>query len=92
MKQIITERVSISMLDYKLYSTNAKNAPYQLEIYHTKEQPNKNIGVLNKNTQKFSCKIGDLVDVRPKVLVSQYLLLQNIVMNEFLKNYAHFER
>ena len=87
MKQIITERVSISMLDYKLYSTNAKNAPYQLEIYHTKEQPEKNIGVLNNNTEKYSYNIGDTVDVEDRVIVSKYLWLERIVMNSFLKKY-----
>ena len=92
MGQKISQQVSIDKLDHRLYPTDNANAPYQLEIYHTQEQPGKNIGVLNKNTKKFSYKVGEVVDVRPKVLVSQYLLLQNIVMNEFLKNYAHFER
>ena len=92
MEQKISQQVSINKLDYRLYPTDNENAPYQLEIYHTEEQPNKNIGVLNKNTNKYSYKIGDTVDVRQKVSVSQYTLLQNIVMNKFLKNYTHFER
>jgi hypothetical protein len=92
MGQTISQQVSIDKLDNKLYPTDNANAPYQLEIYHTQEQPNKNIGVLNKNTQQFSYKVGDVVDVRQKILISQYILLQNIVMNKFLKNYAHFER
>lgn len=92
MKQIITEQVSIDTLDYRLYPTDAKNAPYQLEIYHTKEAPKTNIGVLNKNTNTYSYRVGDTVDVKKKISLSQAVLLKNIVMNEFLKNYAHFER
>lgn len=92
MEQKISQQVSIDKLDYGLYPTNNKNAPYQLEIYHTKEEPNTNIGVLNKNTNKYSYKIGDIVDVREKITLSRSLWLKNIVINEFLKNYAHFQR
>jgi len=87
MKQTVTKTVSIHKIDYRLYSTNMLNAPFQLEIYHTKEEPGKNIGVLNNNTKKFSYKIGDIVDVAPKVNVSSSTFLTNIVMNTFLQNY-----
>ena len=87
MEQKISQQVSIKKLDSRLYSTNAKNAPYQLEVYHTQEQPKTNIGVLNTNTQKYSYKVGDIVDVKSEILLSQRLLLKNVVMNEFLKEY-----
>lgn len=87
MEQKISQQVSISMLDYRLYSTDNKNAPYQLEIYHTKEQPKKNIGVLNKNTHEYSYNVGDIVDVKAEILLSQRILLKNVVINEFLKEY-----
>ena len=87
MKQIITEQVSITGLNYGLYSTTAKNAPYQLEIYHTKEQPKKNIAVLMDNTKRFSYNIGETVDVKESIIVSQRLWLKNIVMNSFLENF-----
>ena len=87
MEQKISQQVSISKLDHRLYPTNNANAPYQLEVYHTQEQPKKNIGVLMENTQKFSYKVGEVVDVRQKVAISQYLLLQNIVMNSFLQTF-----
>jgi len=87
MQQTIIEAVSIHNIDYRLNPSKASNAPYQLEIYHTKEQPNTNIGVLNNNTKKFSYEIGSVVDVTPKVNVSTYTFLTNIVVNSFLQNY-----
>lgn len=87
MKQTIYSQVSIDTIDSRIHPTTNKNAPYQLEVYHTKEQPNKNIGVLNTNTNQYSYNIGDVVDVKPEISVSPTLLLQNIIMNKFLENF-----
>ena len=87
MQQTITETVSITPLDSRLSPTKASNAPYQLEIYHSKERPDTNIGVLNGHTMTYSYKIGDVVDVTPKVPVTNYTLLTNVVVNPFLQNY-----
>ena len=84
MQQQISQQVSIDKLDYGLYPTNNKNAPYQLEIYHTEEQPTKNIGALNKNTGTFSFKVGDTVDVTPKTTISNGPLLTNIIPTPIL--------
>ena len=85
MQQTIKEQVSISPLDYRLQPTEAKDAPFQLEIYHFKEQPGTNIGVLNDNTATYSYKIGAVVYVTPKVTGPNHMLLTNIVMNHFLQ-------
>ena len=87
MKQTITRTVSIDPVDYRLNPTDSKNAPYQLEIYRTKEHPGVNVGVLSKNTTQFSHKIGDVINVTSRVRVTKYMFLTNVVMNTVLKEY-----
>lgn len=87
MKQTIIKTVGIYRLTSRLELSQSKDAPYQLEIYYTQESPNKNVGVLNNNTQKFSYKVGDTIDITPKVTVNQFCYLTNVVINEFLQTY-----
>ena len=87
MQQTITESVQIYGLDHNFNPYEGTGAPFQLEIYHTKEQPKTNVGVLNNNTKKFSYKIGDVVEVAPKINVSSSIFLTNVVVNSFLQNH-----
>lgn len=92
MNQTIAKIISIDPLDYNLNPSNFSSAPYQLEVYHTIQYPNKNVGVLNYNTGHASYKEGDIIDVTPQVIISQYKFLTNVVMNTFLKNYLRREK
>jgi len=87
MEQKISQQVSIHKLDYRLNPTDTELAPYQLEIYHTKKQPDRNIGAISENTGTFSYKVGDKVSIAQKVTVNKYLFLKNIILNESLSNY-----
>ena len=86
MLQKITTQESIHPLDSRFYPCNEESATYQLEIYHTKQLPNTNIGALNNNTGNFSFNIGDVVDVIAKVNLSNALYLTDVIRNKFLSD------
>ena len=92
MQHTITQQVSIHPLDTRLFKCEKSDATYQLEIYHTNERPNKNVGAIAKYNGKFSYSIGANVDVHSRIDVNFGCWLTNCIMTECLKNYIKIRR
>ena len=88
MRHTITELVSIHPLNTKLWKCAKRDATYQLEIYHTNESPEKNVGAISEYNGNFSYNIGTMVDVKPRVDLNLGLWLTNCIMNDCLRNYV----
>ena len=92
MEQTISETVSIHTMDIaktnRVYPTYNEYAEYQLELYRTKEHPETPVCVLNKNTNKFSFKVGDKVDVQKKIKIKDGLWLKNAIMSETVQKHS----
>ncbi|MBO7053563.1 MAG: hypothetical protein J6W27_03975 [Alphaproteobacteria bacterium] len=87
MQHTITQQVSVHPLDMRLFKCDKRDATYQLEIYHTNESPDKNVGAIAKYNGKFSYSIGENVNVHSRIDVNLGCWLTNCIMNECLKNH-----
>ena len=92
MEQTISETVYIYSMDIaktcRLYPTYNEHAEYQLEFYHTKEHPRKLFCSFGKNKKEFSFKVGDKVDIRKKIKITDGLWLKNAIMNDMAQNHS----
>lgn len=92
MQRTISKQLAITYLDSRLNKCDSAIATMQLESYYTTDVPPLKIGAINPVTRHYAHKIGDTIDVEPKILVNQYCMLTNVVRTKFLENYIRSQR
>lgn len=92
MQRTISKRLAITYLDGRLNKCDSAIASMQLESYYTTDEPPLKIGAINPVTRKYAHKVGDTVDVEPRMLVHYGCLLTNVIRSEFLENYIRSQR
>lgn len=92
MQRTISKQLAITYLDSRLNKCDSANATMQLESYYTTDEPPFKIGAINPVSRRYAHKVGDTVDVEPKILVNTSLMLTNVIRSEFLNEYINKQR
>ena len=64
----------------------------QLESYYTNDEPPLKICAITPATRKYAYQVGDTVNVEPKIIVNNAIMLTNIVRTNFLNNLIQEQR
>ena len=92
MKRTISKQLAITYLDSRLNKCDSAIATMQLESYYTYDEPPLKIGVINHVTRKYTFNVGDTVNVDPKIIINNGLMLTNIIRTNFLNEYIKNQR
>ena len=92
MEQTIAKHLAITYLDSRFDKCSSAMATMQLESYYTDDEPQQRIGVINHVTRKYTFNVGDTVNVEPKIIINNGLMLTNIIRTNFLNEYIQNQR